>query len=48
MSEGLFGFVVSHPFAKKTAKGWGTQLFCKRQAASVRRSIDFRGLGWSR
>jgi hypothetical protein len=23
-APGTFGFVVSHPFARKTANGWGT------------------------
>jgi hypothetical protein len=48
MSGGLFGFVVSAPFAEKTAKGWGTQLYRERQAGSGLCSVDFGGLGCSR
>jgi hypothetical protein len=31
MNGGRLGFVVSHPFARKEAKGWGTELLWNPQ-----------------
>jgi len=47
MSEGLFGFVVSHPFAKKKAKGWGTVHFRRFGLRLVGIDGFWLDAGWS-